>query len=137
MADLFISEEAEQDLDALADWFPGTAALFDALLETLVDEPHIIEVLNRPQVHVKHKPTIEVKEFAAMQKQGKNVFILKVWDDNGQLSPYRCLYAHDPQRDRYHVLMIYDRDFKYDTHDENYIELNRRYDSLGLRNFKF
>lgn len=137
MADLFISEEAENDLETIVDLFPDTVALFDALLETLIDEPHIIEVLNRPQVHVNHTPTIESKTFAAMQKHGKNVFILKVWDADGQLSPYRCLYAHDPQRDRYHVLMIIDRDFNYDTKDASYIELNRRYDALGLRNFKF
>ena len=107
------------------------------LLESLIDEPQIIELLNRPEVHFAHKPPFETKLFAAMQKKGKNAYIIKVWDEEGQLLPYRCIYAHDPQRDRHHVLMIVDREISYDTNDTNFIELKRRYDALDLRNFGF
>lgn len=135
MADLFISDEAEEDLDNIAETLPDTAGFLDALFEVLIDEPHIVEVLNRPQLHHAHQPAIEIKKFGEMQRRGKNVFIIKVWEEDGTLSDYRCLYAHDPQRDRYHVLMIVNREVSYDPNDLCFVELNRRYDALGLRKF--
>ncbi len=136
MADLFVSPAAERELDALFETDPETASLFDVLLENVADEPAILDDLNRPRRHFDHDPSFEIKQFAEMQNKGKNVFIIKVWDEAGALLPYRCLYAHNPQRDRYHVLMFANRDFDYDSKHPDFIELTRRYDELGLRDFR-
>lgn len=106
MAVLFISDRVEAELDELWEASQDDAALFLVLMETLQDEPHIIEILNRPRVHHAHKPTFEIKQFAAMQRRGKNVLIIKVWSEQGQLSPFRGFLAHDSQRDEYSLLMV-------------------------------
>lgn len=136
MTSLFVSPDADDELEALAATEVQTVALIDALLESVADNPAILEVLNRPHNHFEYVPSFEIKKFSELQQRGKNVFIIKIWDEEGKLLPYRCLYAHDPQRDRYHVLMIAHRDFDYDNTHPDFIELVRRYDELGLRNFK-
>lgn len=136
MADLYVCEEADKELDALYEVDEDAAALIDVLLDELANDAATLEWLFRPQDHYEYEPPFEVKEFHEASRRGKNILILKVRSNEGKLLNYRVLVGFNSQIDRYHVLTVANRDISYDTSDALFTAVLERYDRCGIPTYR-
>lgn len=132
MADLIPTSEAYAEIDALYKVDEDAAALFDLLLETLTDDPEMLERLFRPANHYRYAPPFEIKLFTAMQQAGKNVYIVKVHSEQGQLLPYRLLLGYHAQIDAFYVLTLIEREIDYDLNHPTIVTAIERYERCGI-----
>lgn len=132
MAGLFVCPEAEEELDALYAVDEDTAALIDVLLDELINDQATLEWLFRPQNHFQYKPPFEVKKFSEAYNAGRNILILKVHSNEGQLLSYRVLVGFHAQKDHYHVLTVANREISYDTKDPLFAAVLDRYERCGI-----
>lgn len=132
MAELFVRPEAEDELDALYDVDEDAAALIDVLLDELINDQATLEWLFRPHNHFRYKPPFEVKWFAEAYNTGRNILILKVHSNEGQLLSYRVLVGYHSQKDHYHVLTVVNREISYDTNDPHFAAVLDRYERCGI-----
>jgi hypothetical protein len=133
MADLIPTDEAYAEIDALYEVDEDAAAMFDLLLETLADDPSMLDRLFRPANHYQYTPPFEIKRFGELQAQGKNVYIIKVrHPTQGHLLPYRLLLGYHAQMDTYYTLTLIEREIDYDVHDPTIVAALERYDRCGI-----
>jgi len=136
MTDLYLCPEAEDELDALYETDEETASLIDVLLEELAGDQDMLGRLFRPNNHFLYMPPFEIKVFAEARKRGKNIFILKVRNDEGELLNHRVLVAYHAQKDRYHVLTVANREISYDTSDPLFEAVLQRYERCGVPDYR-
>lgn len=125
-------QEAYDELDALYEVDEAAAALIDVLLETLADDVDMLDRLCQPNNHYTYTPPFEIKRYAEMQRRGKNIYILKVRDEQGALLPYRVLIGYHAQIDIYYVLSVLQREIAYVTTDPAFCNVMRRYEQAGI-----
>lgn len=127
-----ICEEADEELLALYDHNEDAAATFDVLLEQLDNDKEMLDRLFRPANHFLYRPPFEIKQYEAMQRTGRNIFIIKVRGEDGELLPWRLLIGFDSRNDVYHVLCLAPRSIAYDESDPLFRIVQSRYDNAGL-----
>lgn len=132
MADLFVCKDADADLDAIYEKDEDAGALIEVLLQEIDENNALVEELCRPRRHYLHKPPFEVKRYEEMWALGKNIFILKIHSEDGELLPYRVLYGFNAQRNSYHVLAAVDREIAYDNSDPLFNTILARYEQCGI-----
>lgn len=133
MADLIPTSEAFAEIDALYDVDEDAAAQFDLLLETLADDPSMLDKLFRPANHFRYTPPFEIYHFVELQRQGKNIYIIKVrHPEEGNLLPYRLLLGYHSQIDTFYVLTLIEREIDYDVRDPTIIAALERYERHGI-----
>lgn len=131
MPRLRFHSEAENELDALYETDEDAAALVDVLLEVVEDQGHL-DGLFRPSVRYRSEPLFEVKEFQAAKAVGRFVLILKVWNHEGQLLPYRIFIGYNSRSEEYWVLSVIDREISYETDNPAFATLLSRYDECNI-----
>lgn len=132
MAELIPLQEAYDELDAIYEIDAAAAAQFDVLLEHLADDTDMLERLFRPANHYKYTPPFEIKIYGEMQKRGKNIFTIRVLDEDGALLPYRALMGYHAQIDTYYLLAVLQREIAYDTTDPAFRAVVERYEQAGI-----
>ena len=135
MPHLKVCNEAEDELDALAETEEDVVATFDFLIDQLSEDGPLLEVLFRPADHFKYEPPFDLGVFATAQRIGKNIFRVKVRGEDGKFVPWRMFLGHDSQKDIYYVLSITKREYAYDTNHPAFAELLRRYESAGIPSY--
>jgi hypothetical protein len=133
MAELISLEEAFDDIDRLCT--PEVADLFYVLLEELENDSDLLEILFLPTNHYQYTPPFEVKNYVAMQNQGKNFLILKVRNEQGTLLDYRLLLGYHSQIETYYVLTLMDRDIDYDLNHPDIRIAIERYEQCGIPSY--
>ena len=119
-----IADLQKADMDAAA------AALL--LLESLQDDPDLLEDLCVPDNHYLHCPPFEVKRFGEAQKRGYNIYILKFLDDDGSLPSYRIFIGFNAQRSTYYALAVTNRNTAYRPGDDAFRHLLARYKQCDI-----
>ena len=119
-----IADLQKADMDAAA------AALL--LLESLQDDPDLLEDLCVPDNHYLHCPPFEVKRFGEAQKRGYNIYILKFLDDDGSLPSYRIFIGFNAQRSTYYALAVTNRNTAYHPGDDAFRHLLARYKQCDI-----
>ena len=119
-----IADLQKADMDAAA------AALL--LLESLQDDPDLLEDLCVPDNHYLHCPPFEVKRFGEAQKRGYNIYILKFLDDDGSLPSYRIFIGFNAQRSTYYALAVTNRNTAYHPGDDAFGHLLARYKQCDI-----
>lgn len=132
MAGLIPLQGAYDDLDAIYEIDEAAAAQFDVLLEHLADDPDMLDRLFRPANHYQYAPPFEVKLYGEMQKRGKNIYAIRVLDEDGALLPYRALMGFHAQIDTYYLLAVLQREIAYDTTDPAFCTVMERYEQAGI-----
>lgn len=135
MVNLILVKEAEDELDALYDIDEAAAALIDFLLERLLDDDDMLDRLCSPKNHYTYTPPFEIKRYGEMQNLGKNIYTLKIRDEQGALLPYRVLIGYHAQINTYYVLSVPNRDIAYDTTDKVFQDVLDRYGSAGIPDY--
>ena len=133
---LLVLPDAEDELDALYECDDDAASTIDILLDELGNGSIELDSLYRPGDRFKHQPPFEVKKFEHAQRQGKNIFAIRVRARDGALLPYRVLFAYHGQADTYYVLAIFHRDWDYDPASSEYKLLLDRYDECGIPTYR-
>lgn len=132
MPRIVVTQDFDDDMDALDGTQPDLVDAAEVLLESLYENRDLLERLHQPTTYPLHTPAFEVKRFAMAQKTGYNIFILKFQDLDGFATNHRILIGYHAQRDTYYVLAITDRDYSYDHHHDAYGNLLHRYEKCGI-----
>ncbi len=132
MTGFILLQEACDEIDALYEADEAAAAMFDVLLEVLADDPEMLARLCLPNNHYTYTPPFEVKRYMDMQRRGKNIFTLKVRNEQGALLPYRMLIGYHAQIDTYYVLAVLHREIAYVTTDPIFTHVMARYEQAGI-----
>lgn len=111
---------AEQEFDELWESDEDAAALIDALLIQLEEDPRLLDYLCEEDRYLQTRPSFEVKRFEHLWRRKYTIYILKITADDGGVVGHRVVYAHHPQRDIYYVLALMDREIDYDA-DKDFI----------------
>lgn len=127
--------EAFDELDRLYDIDEAAAALIDVLFEKLDGDADMLDRLCQPNNHYTYTPPFEIKRYAEMQRRGKNIYTLKVRDDQGALLPYRVLIGYHAQINTYYVLAVIQREIAYDTTDPVFRIVLERYGQCGIPDY--
>lgn len=128
-------DEFEDELEALYKTAPQAAELIDALIEELTGDEDCLRTLTDhvPRWLYLYSPAFEIKRFEHAWNDGRNIYLLKPYDENGRPLNYRFFIAHDAHTDEYFALCIQPRDTCYDPTTDAYRCLCTRYDGLGIR----
>ena len=137
MLTLIIDPEAGDEIDAIFESDEPAGALIYALLEALEGDQAMLERLFRPGNHFDYEPPFEVKPFGEAQRLGKNIFTMKIRDEEGALLPYRVLLAHHAQIDTYYVLSAASRGDVYDPGRSGFRDVLDRYDRHGIPTYRY
>lgn len=132
MPRIVVTQDFDDEMDALDSTQPDVVDAAELLLESLYENRDLLERLLPPATHPLHTPAFEVKRFGTAQKAGYNIFILKFQDLDGHLADHRILLGYHGQRDTYYALAITDRDYSYDHHHDAYRNLLHRYEKCGI-----
>lgn len=127
-------DEFEDELDALYETAPHDAELIDALIEELMGDEDCLRTLTNdvPKWLYRYSPPFEIKRFEHAWKGGRDIYLLKPYDEDGHPLDYRFFLAHDAHTDEYFALSIQPRDTSYDPTTDAYRRLCNRYDGLGI-----
>lgn len=134
MAILNTTSEFEDELDDLAGKSAEDAGLIDALIEAIGSDAETLDALCRevPKWHFLFRPPFEIKRFEAAWQDGRRIYVLKPYDENGGLIPYRIFVGYDIATDEYFALSVQPRTSCYDTRSNAYASLCYRYDALDI-----
>ena len=111
---LFIHQDAKNDLEALWQTDPTAAARVTLVLEQLAHDQMLLDRLTQHDFGGPGGPGFHVSKWQEQWRQGKDLWRLKIWDLDDCLLPYRIVYAFTPGALRYNVLGIVPRNFNYD-----------------------
>lgn len=124
---------AESDLEAIWDHDQDSATLIVVILEELEVGGSMAQDLVRNKFrNYAVDPSYEIKRFAAFWRDSQTVYILKFWDYDGGLVPYRIIYAHHPQQDLVHVLAIIHRNVDYENDHSIIARVRADYERLAI-----
>lgn len=129
---LVITSEVQNEIAALVTTDLDVAATANVLLQTLAEDPDVLEDLCVPLNYHYYTPSFEVKKFAEAFKAGYNIFILKFLDDDGSLPTYRILIGFHAQKRSYYALALTHRSVSYATNHDAYRNLLARYEQCGI-----
>lgn len=134
MSRLATLDEFEDELDALYATAPLSAGLIDALIEELMGDEDCLRTLTNgtPKWLNFYSPAFEIKRFEHAWKGGRDIYLLKPYDEDGHVLDYRFFLAHDARTDEYFALSIQPRKSSYDPTTDDYRRLCARYDGLGI-----
>lgn len=131
MFTLSLSPGAKDDVRALKAKDADAAALVIAVLQEIQGSQELLDSLTihdfrdeLPELDVEY----DVKHFWEHWKQGKNLWRLKIVDDERLLAGHRIIYAYVPLDSNYLVLGIVPRAFNYDRNNETTKRILREYD---------
>ncbi len=129
---LIITAEVDHEIEALSASDEDAAAELDLLIERLQEDQPELENLCLPGNRYGYHPAFEVKKFAAAQRAGRNIYLVKYRMPDGSLSPYRLFIGFNAQHGTYHALQVAHREDAYETGQPGYQELLDRCDKCGI-----
>jgi hypothetical protein len=132
MPSLILTPEIMEEIERLQTTDLEAAAAALLLLESLLDDPDLLEDLCVPENHYLHCPPFEVKRFGEAQRRGYNIYILKFLDEDGNLPRYRIFIGFNAQRSTYYALAITHRSNAYRPGDDAFRNLLHRYDQCDI-----
>jgi hypothetical protein len=115
---LFVSPDAEQDLEKLVDTNKTVAYRITVLLEALQHDPDLLDRLSQHNYGQYGLTEFDVSKWLSQWNQNNNLWRLKIKDleQLGRDYRYRIIYAFLPRKQHYHVLAVVHRDtFNYET----------------------
>ena len=115
MLHLFIHRDAVADLVALRAVDGRSAARILALLETLKDDPDLLDRLTQHEYGRGRVAEIHVSRWIEQWNKGRNLWRLKIWDLEGKGVRQRIVYAFEPTTGKHHVLGVVPREFNNDS----------------------
>lgn len=135
MTSLSVAEELDDDLDGLVATHEADVGLIDALIEELAQDEHALATLANdvPKWCSPHfNPPYEIKKFQEAWAQGRRIYVLKPYDEEGHLIGFRLFVGHDINTDEFFALSVQPTSSCYDTSTDAYAALCGRYDRLGV-----
>jgi hypothetical protein len=131
MTTLAIPVAFDDQLEELARTHAADVGLIDALLEELSDDHEMLACLQNevPAWHWKYTPPFEFKRYQQAWTSKRRVFLLKIYDEHGALSPFRVFFGYDKRLDEYVALSISHRSNSYHPTGEPFRLLCERYDA--------
>lgn len=133
---LILTPEIMQEIVGLERTNMDAAAAAILLLESLQDDPDLLEDLCVPDNHYLHCPPFEVKRFGEAQRRGYNIYILKFLDEDGSLPSYRIFIGFNAQRSTYYALAVTNRSVAYRPGDDAFRHLLDRYEHCGIPTYR-
>lgn len=133
---LAIHMAARADLDAIGDSDPESAGVLEATMEQIGKDQRLLESLTIKEFGAHGTEAFHVDRWSEQQRQGRNLWRLKVWELEHQRRPYRVVYALDPRATRYCILGIFTRDFNYDRRDPRTQRVLADYDKLSIPTYR-
>lgn len=115
MPDLFIHDDANNDLELLWSQDPQAAARIEVLLEELEGDDNLLDRLTQHNFGNRNHDPFNVSKWLAHWNKGRDIWRLKIWDLEKKGLKYRIIYAFIPRKNNHHILAIAPRDFNYDT----------------------
>lgn len=134
MACLVTIEEFEEALEALYKSHTSVAELVDALIEELGYDDDCLATLidGVPKFMFLYTPPFEIKRFEEAWHDGRRIYTLKPYDEDGHKIDFRIFIGHDISTDEFFVLSILPRATCYDTSKPTYQQLCDRYDRTRI-----
>ncbi|NCT82025.1 MAG: hypothetical protein GXC94_02685 [Comamonadaceae bacterium] len=134
MTALAIPGAFDDQLDELVKTHPADAGLIDALLWELSEDDEMLARLQNevPAWHWQYKPPFEFKRYQQAWATGRRVFIVKIYDEEGALLPFRVFFGYDLKLDEYVALCISHRSVSYHPGRQPFRLLCERYDAERL-----
>lgn len=108
------------------------AALILVFLEQLQEDQYLLDSLT---IHEFADDNIDVEHFASLWRLGYNLWRLKLAKLKEFNLQYRIIYAFEPLINRYHILGIVHRNFKYDKNDPRTRKIIAAYDELSIKRY--
>ncbi len=130
MLRLYIHDDAEDDLERLWESEPTAAAQIGVLLEELEGNPDLLDRLTQQDFGAYELEDFHVSKWQEQQRQGRNLWRLKIWDLEKMGIRYRVVYAFMPRQQDYSVLGIVPRKFDYDASHELTRRIIAAYENL-------
>jgi len=127
-----IAVAAKEDLAVIAKDDPETEAEIVAVLHELKGNQQLLDALTVKDYGLTRDAPFHVDSWRAQQRQGRNLWRLKIWDLEDIGIRYRVVYALDPRISRYFILAVLHRDFDYDEKHPRVQQLLAAYDRLGI-----
>jgi hypothetical protein len=129
---LALHSDAEDDLDGIYEIDEDAAADIEVFLEEVKNNQSTLDDLTRSGYVKYGDQPFNVKEWLAAKKEKFNLWRLRLLWLEGASAKYRIIYAFDPQKWRYHVLGIVNRNFNYELNHERSKKIIAAYEDLGL-----
>lgn len=133
MLKLLIHADAGADLQAIK--AAGDLRSFGVVLAFLQQakaDQKILESLSTDFHGVDGVGNFDIRKWVSQQKQGRNLWRVKLCDIKGMGVPHRILYAFNPASLTYFVLAIMERGIDYDESHTRIRRLMAVYDSLRI-----
>ena len=134
MPTLSVSPDLDPDLDALSATHSADVGLIDALIEELAGNDVVLATLSQDVPKWGHgtNAPFEIKRFHEAWNAGRRIYVLKPYDEDGQLIGFRVFIGHDVVTDEYFALSVQPRATCYDITTPEYRQLCKRYDDLDI-----
>lgn len=129
---LSLDADARRDLEGLWASDSDSAAVLAATLQHIAGDQRLLDSLTIKDFGSHGSDAFHVDRWVEQQREGRNLWRLKVWELEGKGKRYRVAYALDPRTSRYYVLGIFTRDFNYDATDARTRRILASYDRLGI-----
>ncbi|MFD3301949.1 hypothetical protein [Aquipseudomonas alcaligenes] len=130
---LSLSPGSKSDIRSLKARDPDAAALLLAGLQEIQGNQELLDSLTirdfddvLPELNVSY----DVKQWWQYWKRGRNLWRLRLMDDERLLSGYRVIYAFIPRETHYLVLGVVPRSFNYDPNHTITKRIIGEYDDL-------
>lgn len=130
MTVFILTAEFVEELESTKDDDPPA---YDAALVLLLELQGNADLLNYvPHQHFDYQPMFEIKRFRDAYADGYDINIVKFYDFNDLLVPFRILVCYDPTKDTHYALSYPPRKWDYSVGDSRYQELVDRYVKCGI-----
>jgi hypothetical protein len=129
---LKVHRDARADLDAIWDSDPDAAARLLALLQEAKTNKTLLDSFSCQDFGASGFESYHVTQWFEQQRQGRNLWRLKVWELEAAEPRYRVIYAFHPLKHIYYVLGIFTRDFNYEQTDARTQRVLAVYDRLAI-----
>lgn len=117
MYNLFVHNDAKEDLEQLWKSEPRAAARISAILEELDGNQDLLDRLTQHGFGTQRSNIFHVSRWLEHWNKGINLWRFKVWDLENIGLRYRIIYCFVPTKSHYYILAIAPRDFDYErTH---------------------
>jgi hypothetical protein len=129
---LQVAKRALQDIEEIYSRDRVGAARIRAILQEVNGSQRLLGALTSRDFGLAKDEKFHVSAWQAQQKQGRNLWRMKVWDLEAQHLRYRIVYALDPRNSCHYVLAVLEREFDYDDTHPRVRELLELYDRLDI-----
>jgi len=130
---LGVHDDAKADLAEIAKTVPKAAASITALLEVIKASQWWLESLSMEEFGASESQLIHVDAIEHESAAGRNIWRFKAWNLEKQNLQYRVIYSFDTQKRHYLILAVVPRTYAYNPAHPRINQLQRLYDSLGIR----